>query len=74
MALDMALAHLKMVMRHLLTNAWSLWMLMLVVPEPGIRCGSEDSSGNEDSSEMKIKNCGKKYFPWGKNQQAYFFV
>ena len=23
--------------------------------------------------EMKIENCRTKYFPWGKNRQAYFF-
>ena len=23
--------------------------------------------------EMKVTNCGKIYFPWVKNQQAYFF-
>ena len=41
---------------------------MCVVSEPGIRCGSEDSRGNENrKSRKKIFSVEKP------NQQAYFF-
>ena len=51
----------------LLTPHSVMLNVAISISEPGIRCGNEDSRGNENG------NRGKKYFLWRKKRESYFF-